>query len=252
MIEEKGARIAKILARVGLCSRREAERWIAAGRVSVGGLTLTTPAYRVKPTDKITVDGRVIPRAESPRLWKYHKPKGLLTTNKDPEGRPTVFERLPKTLPRVMSVGRLDLNSEGLLLFTNDGALARRLELPKMLWSRRYRIRVYGNVDQKRLDNLKSGTVVSDVRYAPIEAKIESTLGSNSWLNITLKEGKNREIRRVMESLGLEVNRLIRVSFGPFQLGKLARGNIVEMPPKVLRENLQVNNFRNRDVRTQN
>ena len=252
MIEEKGTRIAKVLARVGLCSRREAERWIEAGRVSVEGMILSTPAYRVKLNDKISVDGRVIPLEESPRLWKYHKPKGLLTTNKDPEGRPTVFERLPKTLPRVISVGRLDLNSEGLLLLTNDGSLARRLELPKMLWSRRYKIRVYGNVDQERLDSLKSGIVVSGIRYAPIDAKIESALGSNSWLNITLKEGKNREIRRVMASLGLEVNRLIRVSFGPFQLGKLSRGNIIEMPPKVLRENLQINNSKNRYMRKQN
>jgi len=244
MNDSDSARIAKVLARAGLCSRREAERWIAAGRVAVNGKVLDSPAMTVGPTDLVTVDGKALPSAEPTRLWRYHKPPGLVTTNADPQGRPTVFERLPQDLPRVMSVGRLDINSEGLLLLTNDGELSRRLELPQMGWSRRYRIRVHGRVDEQRLDRLKNGITVDGVRYAPIEATLEQTTGHNSWLAITLHEGKNREIRRVMEAVDLTVNRLIRTSYGPFQLGSLVRGGVVEMPPKVLRENLQIKTAR--------
>jgi len=240
MSENKGDRIAKVLARAGLCSRREAERWITAGRVAVNGKVLDSPALTVGPSDQVKVDGKPLPTAEPTRLWRYHKPPGLMTTNQDPEGRPTVFERLPKDMPRVLSVGRLDLNSEGLLLLTNDGELSRRLELPEMGWSRKYRVRVHGHVDEQRLENLKKGITVEDVRYAPIDAHLEQTTGHNSWLSMTLHEGKNREIRRVMEALGLSVNRLIRTAYGPFQLGNLVRGGVVEMPPKVLRENLQI------------
>jgi len=240
MNENKGDRIAKVLARAGLCSRREAERWITAGRVTVNGKILDSPALTVGPSDQVVVDGKPLPTAEPTRLWRYHKPPGLVTTNKDPEGRPTVFERLPKDMPRVLSVGRLDLNSEGLLLLTNDGELSRRLELPEMGWSRKYRARVHGRVDERRLEDLKKGITVEGIRYAPIEARFEQASGHNSWLSITLHEGKNREIRRVMEALGLNVNRLIRTAYGPFQLGKLVRGGVVEMPPKVLRENLQI------------
>jgi 23S rRNA pseudouridine2605 synthase len=236
----KGDRIAKVLARAGLCSRREAERWITAGRVSVNGKVLDSPAITVGANDQVVVDGKPLPTAEATRLWRYHKPPGLMTTNKDPEGRPTVFERLPKDMPRVMSVGRLDLNSEGLLLLTNDGDLSRRLELPEMGWSRKYRVRVHGHVDEGRLENLKKGITVEGVHYAPIDAALEKATGHNSWLSVTLREGKNREIRRVMEALGLSVNRLIRTAYGPFQLGNLVRGGVVEMPPKVLRENLQI------------
>ena len=240
MSENKGDRIAKVLARAGLCSRREAERWITAGRVVVNGKVLDSPALTVGPSDQVKVDGKPLPTAEPTRLWRYHKPPGLVTTNKDPEGRPTVFERLPKDMPRVLSVGRLDLNSEGLLLLTNDGELSRRLELPEMGWSRKYRVRVHGHVDERRLENLKKGITVDGVRYAPIDAVLEQTTGHNSWLSMTLHEGKNREIRRIMEALGLSVNRLIRTAYGPFQLGNLVRGGVVEMPPKVLRENLQI------------
>ncbi len=240
MSDNKGERIAKVLARAGLCSRREAERWITAGRVSVNGKVLDSPALTVTPSDQVIVDGKPLPTAEPTRLWRYHKPPGLVTTNSDPDGRPTVFERLPKDLPRVLTVGRLDLNSEGLLLLTNDGELSRRLELPEMGWSRKYRVRVHGKVDEGRLESLKNGITVEGVRYAPIEAALEQTTGHNSWLSMTLHEGKNREIRRVMEALGLSVNRLIRTAYGPFQLGNLVRGGVVEMPPKVLRENLQI------------
>ncbi len=240
MSDNKGERIAKVLARAGLCSRREAERWITAGRVSVNGKVLDSPALAVTSSDQVVVDGKPLPTAEPTRLWRYHKPPGLVTTNSDPDGRPTVFERLPKNLPRVLTVGRLDLNSEGLLLLTNDGELSRRLELPEMGWSRKYRVRVHGKVDERRLESLKNGITVDGVHYAPIEATLEQTTGHNAWLLMTLHEGKNREIRRVMEALGLTVNRLIRTAYGPFQLGNLVRGGVVEMPPKVLRENLQI------------
>ncbi len=234
----KGERIAKVLARAGLCSRRDAERWIAAGRVVVNGQVLTTPATTVTDADTIVVDGKALPAKEPARLWRYHKPRGLMTTHKDPRGRPTVFEKLPRGLPRVVSVGRLDFNSEGLLLLTNDGGLARRLELPATGWTRRYRVRAFGDVDDEALARLKAGVTISGVRYGPIRAAIDSRKGDNVWLTVALTEGKNREVRRVLEHLGLSVNRLIRVAYGPFQLGHLAEGEVEEVPRKVLREQL--------------
>lgn len=235
---DNGARIAKRIAEAGLCSRREAERWIAAGRVAVNGRTLTTPAVSVGPGDIITVDGKALPDTAEARLWRYHKPPGLVTTHRDPEGRPTVFERLPAELGRVISVGRLDLTSEGLLLLTNSGALARRLELPATAWTRRYRARVFGDVEPAALAALSKGIAVGGIAYGPIEAHVDSARGGNAWLTLALKEGKNRELRRVLGHLGLVVNRLIRVAFGPFQLGSLPRGGIAEVTRKVLREQL--------------
>ena len=234
--DDKPARIAKVLARAGLCSRREAERWIGDGRVRVNGELLTTPAVTVTEADTIEVDGKPLPGAEKTRLWRYHKPPGLVTTNRDPEGRATVFDKLPNTLPRVLTVGRLDLNSEGLLLLTNDGDLARRLELPDTGWSRRYRVRVHGHVDEKRLADLARGVTVDGIRYGPIVAELESTQRSNAWLSMKLTEGKNREIRKVLGHLGLDVTRLIRTAYGPFQLGKMRRGDVDEITGKVLRE----------------
>ena len=231
-------RIAKRLARAGVCSRRDAEKLILAGRVAVDGLVLSSPAMNVGEENRITVDGRPIAAATETRLWRYHKPAGLLTTHRDPQGRPTLFERLPPELPRVVSVGRLDLNSEGLLLLTNDGALARRLELPANGWLRRYRVRVHGTVDSARLATLAKGIHVEGVDYGPIEASLERQQGSNAWLVVSLKEGKNREVRRVMEHLGLQVSRLIRVAYGPFQLGHLVRGGVEEVPPRVLRDQI--------------
>jgi 23S rRNA pseudouridine2605 synthase len=234
----RGERIAKRLARAGLCSRREAERWIAEGRVTVDGHKLATPAVTVTETSVIVVDGKPLPLAERTRLWRYHKPAGLVTSHKDPEGRPTVFERLPADLPRVISVGRLDLNSEGLLLLTNDGALARRLELPATGWVRRYRVRVFGAPEPAQLAALANGVTVDGLRYGPIKATLDRQQGSNAWLAISLKEGKNREIRKVMEHLGWSVSRLIRIAFGPFQLGLLEPGAAEEIPGRVLKEQL--------------
>ncbi len=231
-------RIAKVMARAGLCSRREAERWIAAGRVALGGAVLTSPAVTVGEADEVRVDGKPIPSPAPARLWRYHKPAGLVTTHKDERGRPTVFEKLPPELPRLVSVGRLDLNSEGLLLLTNDGALARALELPARGWLRRYRVRVHGLPDPARLAALRQGLAIAGVKYGPIEAVLERQQGSNAWLSVSLGEGKNREIRRVMEHLGLQVTRLIRLAYGPFQLGGLARGAVAEVPRRVLREQL--------------
>jgi 23S rRNA pseudouridine2605 synthase len=231
-------RIAKLLARVGLCSRRDAERWIAAGRVSVDGHVLTTPAVTVTAAAEVRVDGAPLPAPDRPRLWRYHKPTGLVTTHRDEKGRPTVFDALPRELPRVISVGRLDLNSEGLLLLTNDGGLARRLELPATGWLRRYKVRVHGEVDPDRLAALEMGVKIDGVAYGPIRASLERRQGSNAWVALALREGKNREVRRVLEHLGLPVTRLIRLSFGPFQLGNLARGEVAEVPRKVLAEQL--------------
>jgi len=231
-------RIAKVLARAGLCSRRDAERWIAEGRVSVDGAVLTTAAVTVGAESDIRVDGRPLPAPDRARLWRYHKPAGLVTTHRDEKGRPTVFAALPAELPRVVSVGRLDLNSEGLLLVTNDGALARRLELPATGWIRRYKVRVHGEVDPDRLAALAGGVSVAGVAYGPIRARLERTQGSNAWIALALREGKNREVRRVLDHLGLEVTRLIRLSYGPFQLGNLGRGAIEEVPRKVLQEQL--------------
>lgn len=231
-------RIAKFLARAGVCSRRDAERLIADGRVKLNGRVLDTPAVKVTAADKVQVDGKLIAVAEPTRLWRYHKPAGLVTTHRDPAGRPTVFENLPHDLPRVVSVGRLDLNSEGLLLLTNDGELARRLELPANAWVRRYRARAYGRVTQEELDQLKDGITVDGVRYGPIDAKLERGQGANTWIAVSISEGKNREVRRVLDALGLRVNRLIRIAYGPFQLGTLAPGAVEEIPRKLLREQL--------------
>jgi 23S rRNA pseudouridine2605 synthase len=231
-------RIAKALARAGLCSRREAERWIGEGRVSVNGTVLTSPARDVGPNDKVLVDGNPLPSTEPPRLWRYHKPKGLMTSHSDPQGRPTVFAALPDTLPRVISVGRLDFNTEGLLLLTNDGALARHLELPATGWMRRYRARAHGTVTQAALDKLKNGVEIEGVRYGPIEAALDKAQGSNVWITIGLREGKNREVRKILESLGLKVNRLIRVSFGPFQLLDLKPGEVDVVRRRVLIDQL--------------
>ncbi|MGE0740940.1 MAG: pseudouridine synthase [Hyphomonadaceae bacterium] len=229
--------MAKFLARAGVCSRRDAERLIAEGRVQVNGKVLDTPAFKVTDKDKVMVDGRPIGGAEPTRLWRYHKPPGLVTTHRDPAGRPTVFEHLPPGLPRVISVGRLDLTSEGLLLLTNDGELARKLELPSNGLLRRYRARAYGRVSQEELDQLKDGITVDGVRYGPIEAKLERA-AANSWITLGLTEGKNREVRRVLDALGLKVNRLIRTSYGPFQLGVLEPGAVEEIPRRVIKEQL--------------
>ncbi len=233
-----GERIAKRLARAGLCSRREAERWIAAGRVQVDGKTLTSPAVNVGPDNRIAVDGQPLPDKPAAALWRLHKTRGLVTSHRDPQGRPTVFDGLPPSLGRVISVGRLDLNTEGLLLLTNDGDLARHLELPATGWRRRYRVRVHGRVDPAALDRLADGITVQGVRYAPIEAKLDRQGTSNSWLTMALSEGKNREIRKVTEHLGLQVTRLIRTAYGPFQLGDLKRGAVAEVPTRVLRDQL--------------
>ncbi len=226
------------MARAGLCSRRDAERWIADGRVALNGKSVTIPATLVTKRDRILVDGKPLPMAESTRLWRYHKPTGLVTADRDPQGRPTVFSKLPDDLPRVISVGRLDLNSQGLLLLTNDGALARHLELPSTGWPRRYRVRAHGRIDVKRLASLSRGITVDGVKYGPIQAVLDKEQGSNVWLTVTLHEGKYREIRKVMEALGLVVNRLIRVAYGPFQLGKLELGAVEEVKPAVLHDQL--------------
>src|SRR5947208_5071346 len=235
---ERAERIAKLLARAGVCSRRDAERWIADGRVSVDGQVLATPAVTVTAVNEVCVDGKPLPAPDRPRLWRYHKPAGLVTTHRDEKGRPTVFEALPKELPRLISIGRLDLNSEGLLLLTNDGALARRLELPATGWLRRYKVRVHGEVDPARLAALENGITITGVAYGPIRASLERRQGSNAWIAMALREGKSREVRRVLEYLGLQVTRLIRLSYGPFQLGNLARGAVDEVPKKVLSDQL--------------
>ena len=236
--EEKGERIAKVIARAGLASRREVERWIADGRVSVDGKVLTTPAVVVTTSSRIMVDGRPLPSAQRSRLFRFHKPRGMLTTEHDPQGRPTIYDGMPAELPRLMPVGRLDFNSEGLLLLTNDGELKRHLELPATGWTRRYRVRAHGNCNPEALAALKHGVVVEGVRYGSIEAVIDRQQGSNSWLTMTLTEGKNREVRRVLEHLGLTVNRLIRIAYGPFQLGDIPSLACVEVAPKLLSDQL--------------
>ncbi|OFX04128.1 MAG: pseudouridine synthase [Alphaproteobacteria bacterium RIFCSPHIGHO2_12_FULL_63_12] len=237
-LEKEGERIAKYLARAGVASRREAEKLIEQGIVTVDGSVLTTPAFKVLPGMDVRVDGTRVRSKEPPRLWRYHKPTGLVTTHKDPQGRPTVFDAIGDSLPRVISVGRLDLTTEGLLLLTNDGALARQLELPANAWVRRYRIRAYGKTDQKALDALGAGVTIDGVEYKPIKATIDQTKGGNVWITASITEGKNREIRKVMDHLGLQVNRLIRTAFGPFQLGGLDEGGIEEIPSKQLKEQL--------------
>ncbi len=235
-----GQRIAKVIARAGVCSRREAETWITEGRVSVNGEVLKSPAFNVSETDDVRVDGRPLAAAEHTRLFLFHKPKGLVTTARDPEGRPTVFAALPSDLPRVVAIGRLDINTEGLLLLTNDGGLARVLELPSTGWLRRYRVRVHGIIDQAALDQLADGVTIDGVDYLGVEAKLDREQGSNAWLTLGLREGKNREIKKILEHLGLAVNRLIRVSFGPFELGDLPEGEVMEVRTRVLRDQLGV------------
>ena len=236
--QDRGERIAKVMARVGLCSRREAEKWIEAGRVQLNGKVLDTPAVTVTASDKVLVDDVPLPLRERTRLWLYHKPRGLVTTNRDPEGRPTVFDKLPDDLPRVLAVGRLDINTEGLLLLTNDGGLARVLELPSTGWLRRYRVRAFGKVTQADLDGLAEGIAIDGVLYGAIEATLDKEQGDNVWLTVGLREGKNREVKRVLEHLGLTVNRLIRLSFGPFQLQDLDEGAVREIRGRVLRDQL--------------
>ena len=231
-------RIAKAMAHAGLCSRRDAEAWIEAGRVSVNGKVLTTPAHVVSADDQIVVDGEPLPAPQAPRLWRYNKPRGLVTSHKDPQGRRTVFDALPPNLPRVVSVGRLDINTEGLLLLTTDGALARHLELPSTGWLRRYRVRAHGRVSEQALRGLRAGVTINGVRYEPVDARIDREQGSNVWLTLSLREGKNREVKRLAEHLGLTVNRLIRLSFGPFALGDLAEGDIEEVKRRVLSDQL--------------
>ncbi len=234
--DEKGERIAKRLARAGIASRRVVERMILEGRVKLNGKLLDTPATLVTDADKITVDGKRVGEKEHTRLWLYHKPRGLVTSHNDDQGRPTVFEHLPKELPRVVSVGRLDLSSEGLLLLTNDGALSRHLEMPKTALKRKYRVRAFGRVTQEKLDRLQNGITVDGVSYGAIDAVLEKGEGANVWIIMTLTEGKNREIRRVLEHLGLEVNRLIRVSYGPFELGQLKPGEGQEIEHHILKK----------------
>ncbi len=235
---QHGERIAKWLARAGVASRRDIERMIAEGRVRLNNAPVTHPATFIAPGDLVQVNGIVVDAPDRTRLWRYHKPTGVVTTHRDPEGRPTVFEKMPPNLPRVISIGRLDLNSEGLLLLTNDGGLARRLELPATGWLRRYRVRVHGRPETRDLAALAKGVTVEGVRYGPIEAGLDAMKGENSWLTVALREGRNREVRRVMTHLGLQVTRLIRIAYGPFQLGTLPRGAVEEVPPRVLRDQL--------------
>ncbi|MEE4209294.1 MAG: pseudouridine synthase [Parvularcula sp.] len=236
--ENNGERIAKVLARLGLASRREAEKLVSEGRVTVDGQVVTNLATRLSGEEDVRFDGERLGAKDRVRMWRYHKPSGLVTTHKDPQGRPTVFEKLPPELPRVLSVGRLDLTTEGLLLLTNDGGLSRKLELPATGWKRRYRVRAYGRVSEKALEDLKSGLTVEGVTYGPIDAKLDKQQGGNVWLTVSITEGKNREVRNIMRSLGLTVNRLIRVAYGPFQLGALKEGQAEEIPRKVLVDQL--------------
>ncbi len=236
--KKSGERIAKVVSRAGLASRRDAEEWIVQGRVTVNGRIINSPALDVTANDVISVDGKPLPPRERTRLFLFHKPRGLMTTHADPEGRPTVFDNLPEGLPRLISIGRLDFNTEGLLLLTNDGGLARALELPDTGWLRRYRVRAHGEVTQAQLDELKRGVEVDGVKYGPIDAVLERDQGANVWLVFAIREGKNREVRNVMAHLGLEVNRLIRVSYGPFQLAELPEGQVEEVKTRVLRDQL--------------
>lgn len=234
----EGKRLAKIIARAGVCSRRSAEKLIISGKVTVNGQKIESPALNVLEHDEIMIDGHKLTTPERTRIWRFHKPKGVIITNQDPQNRVTIFELLPKNLPRVITIGRLDLNSEGLILLTNDGDLAEYLELPTTGWARKYRARVHGKINMKKLEEIEKGVKINQIDYAPAKLFIESSKGSNSWLSITIKEGKNREIRKLMEHAGLQVTRLIRIAYGPFQLGNLTRGQIAEIPEKVIKEQL--------------
>ena len=245
----KGDRIAKVLARAGVASRRDAERMIEAGRVAVNGAVITSPALNVTNKDEILVDDVPLADPEPPRLWLYHKPTGLVTSARDEKGRDTVFDALPEDLPRVMSVGRLDLNSEGLLLLTNDGELKRKLELPSTGWTRKYRVRVNGKPHDEMMAPVRKGITIDGERFQPMSVSIDRQQGANAWLTVALKEGKNREIRRAMEAVGLSVNRLMRISYGPFQLGTLAAGEVEELRPRVLRDQLGLDLDRKMPVR---
>ncbi len=238
--DSSGNRIAKVIARAGICSRRDAEKMILEGLVKVDGVVITSPALNVTAANLITVNGDPLKAPEAARMWRYHKPSGLVTTHKDEKGRPTVFGGLPKSLGRVVSVGRLDYNSEGLLLLTNDGEIARRMEIPSAGWTRVYRVRLFGKVTQNELDNLATGVTIDGVKYGPIVANLERSKGVYAWASVSLKEGKNREVKRVMESLGLKVARLIRTAYGPFQLGQLAPGQTEEIPARLWREKLGI------------
>ena len=249
--EYDGERIAKRMARAGLASRREAERMIAEGRVAVNGKTIDSPALNVTKGDSIIVDGKPLAASEPVRVWRYHKPSGLVTSNADEKGRDTVFDKLPPDMPRVMSIGRLDLNSEGLLLLTNDGDLKRKLELPSTGWTRKYRVRANGSIEDKALAPLRAGVTVDGERFQPMTIDIDRVQGANIWLTVSIKEGKNREIRRALEFVGLKVNRLIRLSYGPFQLGELARGAVEEIRPKILRDQLGVERMPEPELRAQ-
>jgi len=234
----EGERIAKRLSRAGVASRREAERMIEAGRVTVNGTVIASPALNVTEADVITVDNAPLPALERPRVWMYHKPTGLVTSNSDEKGRETVFDALPEGLPRVMSVGRLDINSEGLLLLTNDGGVKRKLELPSTGWLRKYRVRLKGNPKEEDFAPLRRGIVSEGERFQPMEVSIDRVQGANAWITVGLREGKNREVRRALAELGFSVNRLIRVSYGPFRLGQLKAGEVEEIKSRVLRDQL--------------
>ncbi len=238
MSEFEGERIAKVIARAGVCSRREAEQLIADGHVTLNHKILKTAAINVTEADQIRINGKLLPQAEDSKLWRYHKPDGLVVSHKDPQGRPSVFDKLRQQLPRVMSIGRLDINTEGLLLLTNDGEIERLLELPSSGWIRRYRVRAYGKMDDAGLELLKGGVEIEGVRYGPVEAKVETSQGDNVWMTVSIREGKNREVKKICDYLGLQVNRLIRTNFGPFQLGDLKRGGIEEIPRKFWQEQL--------------
>jgi 23S rRNA pseudouridine2605 synthase len=235
---EKPERIAKVIARAGICSRREAEVYIADGRVKVNDVLLESPAFTVTASDIIEVDNVRLEKAEPPRLWRYHKPRGLVVSNKDEKGRDTIFTKLPESLPRVISIGRLDIDSEGLLLLTNDGELARHLELPATGWTRKYRVRVYGRVEEAKLEEIAEGVNIDGVQYGPVLARLDTQKNSNAWLTIAIKEGRNREVRNIMEYLGYPVTRLLRLSYGPFLLGKLEAGQVEEVKPSVLAQQL--------------
>ena len=235
---DKPERIAKRIARAGICSRRQAEAYIAEGRVVVNGQRLDSPAFTVTAKDIIEVDNVLLGKAEPPRLWRYHKPRGLVVSNKDEKGRDTIFTHLPENLPRVISVGRLDIDSEGLLLLTNDGELARHLELPATGWTRKYRVRVHGRVEEEKLEEIAEGVQIDGVQYGPILARLDKQMNSNAWLTVAIKEGRNREVRNIMEHLGYPVTRLLRLSYGPFLLGRLEAGRVEEVKASVLAEQL--------------